>query len=64
MVVGVSRKSFLAKITGDAESPDRPFGTAAAVAWCATNGAAIVRVHDVKAMSTVVRLTDAIRRTT
>ncbi len=60
VVVGVSEKSFLAKITGEGQT--RPFGTAAAVAWCAANRVVVVRVHDVKAMTAVVRLTDAIRQ--
>jgi dihydropteroate synthase len=60
VVVGPSEKSFLAKITGEGKS--RPFGTAAAVAWCAANQAAVVRVHDVGAMTKVVCLTQAIRQ--
>jgi dihydropteroate synthase len=60
VVVGASEKSSLAKITGEGQK--RPFGTAAAVAWSAANGAAVVRVHDVRAMTAVVRLTDAIRQ--
>jgi dihydropteroate synthase len=59
MVVGTSRKKFIGAITG--ESGDRAFGTAATVAWAATNGAAVVRVHDVAAMAAVVRMVRAIR---
>ncbi|MEO7804482.1 MAG: hypothetical protein ABIS18_09070 [Actinomycetota bacterium] len=37
-------------------------GTAAVVAWCVSHGAAVVRVHDVKEMVRVVRMTEAIVR--
>ncbi|MBI2816165.1 MAG: dihydropteroate synthase [Acidobacteria bacterium] len=39
---------------------DLLFGTAAAVAACILNGANIVRVHDVKQMVTVARITDGV----
>jgi dihydropteroate synthase len=60
LVVGASRKSFIGKITGETEPSQRLFGTAAAVAWCIANGAAIVRVHDVEPMLKVVRMIRAI----
>jgi dihydropteroate synthase len=37
------------------------FGTAAAEAACVLGGAHVVRVHDVREMTQVVRLCDAIR---
>jgi dihydropteroate synthase len=60
LVVGTSRKSFIGRITGEDEPSRRLFGTAATVAWCVANGAAIVRVHDVEPMAQVVRMTRAI----
>lgn len=58
ILVGPSRKSFLRK-----EQPDATeFATAAAVTACVLNGAHIVRVHDVKAMKSVVEVADAIRQ--
>jgi len=58
ILVGPSRKSFLAK-----ESPgDTEFASAAAVAAAVLHGAHIVRVHDVKAMKTVVDVADEIAR--
>jgi dihydropteroate synthase len=60
LVVGSSRKKFIGAITG--ETGERKFGTAATVAWAAANGAAIVRVHDVAAMSAVVKMVRAVRR--
>ena len=60
IVVGTSRKSFIGKITGEGEG-ERPFGTAATVAWAIANGADIVRVHDVHGMARVARMIEAIR---
>ena len=61
VVIGTSRKGFIGKITGEPEPSRRLFGTAASVAWSVANGAAVVRVHDVRAMSQVVRMIEAIR---
>ena len=61
MVVGISRKGFLGKITGESLESGRPFGTAAAVAWAAAHGADLLRVHDVASMSQVVRMIEAIQ---
>jgi dihydropteroate synthase len=60
LVVGPSRKSFLGKITGETDPSDRLFATAAAVAWCIANGAAVVRVHDVGPITKVARTIRAI----
>lgn len=59
LMIGTSRKSFIGRLTGRPES-DRVFGTAASVAVAIARGAHMVRVHDVKEMSEVVRITDAI----
>lgn len=61
MVVGVSRKGFIGRITGEGLASGRRFGTAAAVAWSVANGAAIVRVHDVEPMAQVARMIEAIQ---
>lgn len=61
LVVGTSRKSFIGRITGEDEPSRRLFGTAATVAWAVTNGAAIVRVHDVEPMGQVVKMIRAIQ---
>jgi dihydropteroate synthase len=62
LLVGPSRKAFIGKILGGAPATDRIEGTAAAVAASVLKGAHIVRVHDVKEMTKVVRVCDAIRR--
>ena len=59
ILIGPSRKSFIGKILHNRED-ERIFGTAASVACAIANGAKIVRVHDVKAMKQVIRVTDAI----
>ena len=58
-LLGVSRKSFIGK-TLDVDVDNRIEGTAAAVAVCVWNGAACVRVHDVRAMRRVADMTRAI----
>ncbi len=59
--MGPSRKRFIGTLTG-AEVDDRIEGTAGVVAWCAAERVDIVRVHDVKEMTRVVRVVDAIAR--
>ena len=61
IAVGVSRKSFIGKITG-AEVDERLYGTAGAAACSVMKGANLIRVHDVRAMKDVVAAADAIRR--
>jgi dihydropteroate synthase len=60
VLVGPSRKSFIGKVL-DLPVGERLLGTAAAVAAAVLKGAHMVRVHDVREMSQVVRLSDAIR---
>ncbi len=59
VMIGTSRKSFIAKLTGG-EPRQRSEGTAATVAAAIMNGCHIVRVHDVAAMKRVAVITDAI----
>ncbi len=62
LAVGVSRKAFIGKILGGLPASERLEGTASAVAIAIMNGANIVRVHDVKEMSRVAKVADAIKR--
>jgi len=59
LLVGPSRKSFIG-YTLDLPPAERVEGTAATVAIAIARGAHIVRVHDVRAMARVARMTDAI----
>jgi dihydropteroate synthase len=61
ILVGPSRKSMIGKILG-LPVEERVEGTAAAAAIAIANGADIVRVHDVKEIKRVVKITDAILR--
>lgn len=61
LLLGTSRKSMIGK-TLDLPVDDRVEGTAATVAYGITAGADIVRVHDVKEMSRVAKMTDAMVR--
>lgn len=61
MLLGVSRKSTIGRVLG-LPADDRVEGTAAAVTMSIAGGADIVRVHDVKQMVRVARMTDAIVR--
>jgi dihydropteroate synthase len=59
ILVGPSRKATIGAVLG-AETHDRLEGTAATVAVSIAGGAHIVRVHDVKEMARVAKMTDAI----
>jgi len=61
LLIGPSRKSFIGQALG-LPVEERLEGTAAAVAVGVLNGAAIVRVHDVKAMGRVIRMAGAMKR--
>lgn len=61
ILIGPSRKSFLAAATGPLEPAERDWPTAAAVTAAILGGAHIVRVHAVDRMIHVVRVADALR---
>jgi len=62
ILIGTSRKSTIGRVLGDLPPEERLEGTAATVALSIANGASIVRVHDVKEMARVVRMSDAVVR--
>ena len=61
VLLGTSRKSFIG-FTLDLPADQRLEGTAATIAVGIARGADIIRVHDVKEMGRVARMTDAIIR--
>jgi dihydropteroate synthase len=61
ILTGPSRKSFIGTVLGREQTDDRLFGTAAAVAFSISNGASILRVHDVRAMRDVADMAYAIQ---
>ena len=60
VLVALSRKYFIGHVLGGAPPEERMEGTAAAVAFAITRGAHIVRVHDVRSMIRVTRVTEAL----
>jgi dihydropteroate synthase len=62
VLLGTSRKRFIGEALGGLPVEDRVEGTAATVTAGIMNGAHIIRVHDVKEMKRVARMTDAIIR--
>ena len=60
LVVGASRKSFIGTATGRA-APDRVIGSVAAAVLLASNGAAVLRVHDVAATREALAVADSVR---
>lgn len=63
LLVGTSRKSFIGRVL-NLPVEDRLEGTAASCAIAIANGADIIRVHDVRELVRVARVTDAIVRGT
>jgi dihydropteroate synthase len=64
LLVGTSRKSFLARVVGDDDRRGRDDATLATSVWCFEQGAALVRVHDVAGSRRAVELLDVIERAT
>lgn len=60
VVIGASRKAFIGHLTGREAGPSRAIGSLAAVAAALRGGAAMVRVHDVRATSDFLRVMSAI----
>jgi dihydropteroate synthase len=60
ILIGTSRKSFIGKAI-DLPPSDRLEGTSATVTAAVLRGADVVRVHDVLAMTRVVRVADRMR---
>ena len=62
ILLGTSRKSTIGLVLGKVPPSERLEGTAATVALGIAQGADIVRVHDVREMARVVKVSDAIVR--
>ena len=62
VLIGTSRKSTIGVVLGDLPVEERREGTAATVALAVAGGADIVRVHDVREMTRVVKMADAVVR--
>ncbi len=62
ILLGTSRKSTIGLVLGGLPASERLEGTAATIALGIAQGADIVRVHDVREMMRVVKMSDAIVR--
>ena len=60
LLAGTSRKRFIGTITGVEQASDRDFGTAATTVILRLAGAAIFRVHNVKANCSALAMADAV----
>ncbi len=61
VLLGTSRKSMIGNTLG-LPADDRLEGTAATIAYAIAGGADIVRVHDIREMARVAKMTDAMAR--
>ncbi len=64
LVVGVSRKSFLAKLVGSSEVNDRLAPAVALTSLLRARGADVFRVHDVKENVNALQVTEAVLQKT
>lgn len=62
LLVGISRKSFIGRLTGRDRPEERLHGSLGATAIAVYNGAALVRTHDVAATLDAVRMAEGIRK--
>lgn len=60
VLIGTSRKRFIGAVTGVEQAEDRVIGSCVSAAWAVTQGATIVRAHDVKETVQAVRMAQAI----
>ncbi|AZG32387.1 dihydropteroate synthase [Neisseria gonorrhoeae] len=60
LLIGVSRKSMIGKLTGEADAAARVHGSVAAALASVARGAQIVRVHDVKATADALKVWEAL----
>lgn len=62
VLIGTSRKSFIGKILNKENPQDRIWGTGATCSYAITQGANILRVHDVEPIHDIAKVTDAITK--
>ena len=62
LLVGVSRKSFIGKILDQPDARDRLIGSLSCAAVAVTNGAHVIRAHDVRETVEAVRMAERLRR--
>lgn len=60
LLIGISRKSTIGELTGEADAAARVHGSVAAALASVARGAQIVRVHDVKATADALKVWEAL----
>jgi len=61
LLVGASRKRIVKKLTGEKVTGKNLGGNLGIAVWCALNGAAVVRVHDVRETVQAIKVMETIR---
>jgi dihydropteroate synthase len=61
ILISISRKSFIGKILDEPDPTDRIYGSLAAETFAALNGADILRTHNVKATSDVIKIVNSLK---
>ncbi len=60
VLIGASRKRFIGSIINESDPAKRIFGTAAVASRCVMAGVDFLRVHDIKQISQVIKMTKSI----
>lgn len=60
VMIGLSRKSFLASLLGESEMEGRNWATVALTAWTREQGGLVHRVHDVRPNREAIRMVEAL----
>ena len=60
VLIGVSRKRFIGELCNEPVATERVGGSVGIAVWCAMHGAAVVRVHDVKATRQALTVVQAL----
>jgi len=61
ILISISRKSFIGKILDEPDPAERIYGSLAAETFAALNGADILRTHNVKATSDVIKIVNGLK---
>ena len=61
ILISISRKSFIGKILDEPDPTERIYGSLAAETFAALNGADILRTHNVKATSDIIKIVNRLK---
>jgi dihydropteroate synthase len=62
VLIGVSRKRFIGELCGEPVAAERLGGSVGIAVWCALQGAAVLRVHDVKATRQALTVVEELQK--